>query len=691
MALTDNLKWQIDVNTRGRTDDEFYDHVTGALLTKSSAPTVDTSQLFGAMDLDGTDDHFTQSFPAGLSATFLDSDFTIAVRFLVDPDVAAIKKPLLIGNSAGTQRCDIGVGDTNDLIGGAFDTPSGTDEFETSAVDAGDGKAHVVVWRRSGNNFTLWIDGVKTNDVTTAVGTMGTMNQINVGRRGGTSGTQWHFPGLIFWAAIWSDDISDGDLATLHTSINPFLTEEDGDYVFGTAGSTLHFAPAGAGAGDQIIMETTAGAGALIPTLADVQPTTMPMTFNVWAWDVSALTLLSRPDITVFLGQNRVVDAFTDTNGTALPSHTPDVDDFGGGWAYAAENDTLSTPSSGVTIESNNLRISSGGAGAVIDTDDVNMQIDATIVVDASTNIHTIQFAWQDSANRLSLKITADTGVFQLNQRHIGAAFPNFGNGTFDLSALGEFAVTIVFEDGAVDVYCDGTQVITGAVPPRAVATTATKAGLFSIDQAGSYPVEYGSFSANAEAAAERSLTVSDSTLTPGQTATFTLVGTNYGATIDDVTFAGVAETPANADVNSFDLTAPAQAEYVAGGDHEGTGWYRNVPVISETDAEVSVQIVAPIPANFGVLGALELAEYAPEGLIEGDEVYAVIDGGAGTFFPETCSFLVTSGPLSATIYGYSVSSGAWVAPRSVSDLSPPAVLITTIARPLRRLLHRRA
>ncbi len=517
MAITDNLKWQIDVNSRDRADNEFYNHVAGALMTKNSSPAVNTDQLFGAMDLDGVDDYFTQSFPAGLSATFLDSDFTIAVRFLLDtPDSLVIKKMLGIGNSGSTARCDIGITDTtDDYIAGGFDTPSGTDEFETSTVNAGDGKAHVAVWRRSGNNFTLWIDGVKTIDVTTAVGTMGSMNQINVGRRGGTAANQWYFPGKIYWAAIWDNDISDGDLATLHTSINPFLTEEDGDYFFGTAGSSLHFPPTGAGSGDQIIMQLTAGTALLVPTQADIVPEVMPATFSVWAWDVSTLTLLSRPDITVYIGQNRIVDTFTDTDGTALPDHTPDIDESTLGWAYAAENDTVAVPSSGVTIEGNKLRISAGGAGIVIETESTNQQVRVDIDVDATTQIHTIQFNWQDSANRLSLKINAADGTFQLNQRHLGVAYPGFASGTYDLSALGLFTIDIASVDGAIDVYCEDTQVITAAVPPRALATTATKVGLFSINQSGTYPIEFENFAANAEVPAEITVQTSRESYSP--------------------------------------------------------------------------------------------------------------------------------------------------------------------------------
>lgn len=239
MTIRDNLVFQADVNTRGRSDNNFYDHVTKTLMTATGSPTVDTGQEVNGLTFNGSTQYCSVALPGAISSTICDSNFTIAVRFRLDSlDTLQTKKVFVLGQATSTKRADIGVDSTaDDLIVGAFDAPSGTDEFESGT--AATTSAHVVVWRRSGNNFTLWIDGTKTNDVTTAVGTMSTIDQINIARRGGSAASQWYLPGTVWWVAIYNAAIADADIAKLDDRVNPFVPH------------SLSVATAGSGAATQ--------------------------------------------------------------------------------------------------------------------------------------------------------------------------------------------------------------------------------------------------------------------------------------------------------------------------------------------------------------------------------------------------------------------------------------------------------
>ncbi|MGD2079967.1 MAG: hypothetical protein PVJ36_02400, partial [Nitrospirota bacterium] len=59
-----------------------------------------------------------------------------------------------------------------------------------------------------------------------------------------------------------------------------------------------------------------------------------------------------------------VYDAFTDSNGTALNSHTPDIDVEGSGW----ESITRSAPPGGGDIQGNEARLTTDNGGHVIDS-----------------------------------------------------------------------------------------------------------------------------------------------------------------------------------------------------------------------------------------------------------------------------------------------------------------------------------
>ena len=66
-------------------------------------------------------------------------------------------------------------------------------------------------------------------------------------------------------------------------------------------------------------------------------------------------------------------DSFTDTLGTSLPSHTPDVDTVGGGWTNNSESQTISETNTATENATNSASISS------VDTGQADVVIEATI------------------------------------------------------------------------------------------------------------------------------------------------------------------------------------------------------------------------------------------------------------------------------------------------------------------------
>ncbi len=216
-------KSQLDVNTRGRSDNTFYDHITSTVLSATASPTVGGSGSEQFLTFNGTTQYVQASMPTGLSSTFADGDYTIAAKIKTTGAISANTWVFGFNNAADSRRVNIGLSSASGAPLHGFDTVSGTDCFITGSSDADDTNWHVIVNRRVGTTFSCWLDGTKIGESTVAVGTMGTLDEYCIARRGGST-DNWHFPGSVMWAAVWDNDLSDSEIGELDDVANPFLT-----------------------------------------------------------------------------------------------------------------------------------------------------------------------------------------------------------------------------------------------------------------------------------------------------------------------------------------------------------------------------------------------------------------------------------------------------------------------------------
>ncbi len=222
MGLNTNLKGQWDVNTRGRTDNSFREWVNGVTEILSGGTSLDTSGAYDGINFNGTTGYCRAALPAGLSTTFADVDYTIAVRCKLDttnPTWQAIFGAFASASNA--IRVGLLTEDANgDGLGGHVS--AGASVYLDGATQIDDGAEHVLVQRRVGNVFSLWVDGIKINEQTVAAGTIGALNRISFGINDDAT-PEWPFDGTDKWAAIWDDDKSDADIGLLDNSENPFV------------------------------------------------------------------------------------------------------------------------------------------------------------------------------------------------------------------------------------------------------------------------------------------------------------------------------------------------------------------------------------------------------------------------------------------------------------------------------------
>lgn len=679
MAVADNLIAVYDINMQGNADNAFRERINDVLTTATGSPALENDRIFTGMDFDGSTQWVEiTTMPAGV-ANVCDGDHTLSVCFKAD-NAAPTDYQVIFGlhSSSSNKRAGITLELGNSQVLSAQDNAAaGSDVYLDGGPGSevgGDGTWHVATHRRSGNVISLWLDGVKIDEQTVTLGTFGVVDRITIGRQGGAA-NRWPFDGKVKWAMIWDAAKSDADVQVLHTQLNPSIPDGDGDYAFDTAGATLHYAPAGAEAGDQIIMRITDGDGNLIPTKADINPTVLPTTIDVWAWDVSALTLLERLDQTLILGTNAVQDTFTDANGTLITAHTPDVDELSAGWELAKEYPTASTPVDGVEIQSNQLQINDKERGAQIDgiTNDADFGFDL-VVADQLERLY-VHLLKEDDENFVRLGIRTDTGDLVLDQRHNGVVQGVITNGTGSFTfGVGTYAIRVVTMDESIDVYVNDTLVISGAVPIRPISTSASKVGVFSATRTDSYPINIDNFFLNSEfASVSRSLSFDKASYAPGESIVVTITGDPLDSAVNSATVNGVSESISSASTTGVTIQAPPETDFRGGGDHEGTRFYENIDVeVGDGTDFVSgtIQIVPSVPANFGSAGPVESLVYPPTGLIELDDVYIRVLSGAGTANPETASF-DASELSSIEVLGFSIASGLWLPVRTVNGLNP--------------------
>jgi len=213
--------FQADVNTRGRTDDTFYDHVNDAVMSATGSPTVAGSGNDQYLTFNGSSQYVQTSMPASLSATFADSQYTISARVKSTGAIAAYSHIFGFNNATDSRRVNILFDNTAGYALAGFDTPSGTDVFLNSTTQIDDTNFHVVTMRADGTDLSLWVDGTEVDTDTTTRGTMGTLNELCIARRGGT-GDNWHLAGSVQWVAVWESALTDAQIGELDDLSNPF-------------------------------------------------------------------------------------------------------------------------------------------------------------------------------------------------------------------------------------------------------------------------------------------------------------------------------------------------------------------------------------------------------------------------------------------------------------------------------------
>ncbi len=223
---------QWSVNEQGRSGDTcFFEHVNDTLEDCTNTIGVDTSNAIDGINFDGDNDYVeVGSLPTGLASDFIDGDYTLAVR--VEPDDSTISgfQHIFGVFAAGTDDARYQIYKSEFSGSGGYvaahnDNGGSTDAFIESS-DNGTDEA-VVVLRRDGNEFSLWIDGTEVDTDTVAVGTHGlSWNRFGFGARtdGNLTTSPRYFDGTILWAAAWDTALTDSEIQELDDSAMPFPT-----------------------------------------------------------------------------------------------------------------------------------------------------------------------------------------------------------------------------------------------------------------------------------------------------------------------------------------------------------------------------------------------------------------------------------------------------------------------------------
>lgn len=455
------------------------------------------------------------------------------------------------------------------------------------------------------------------------------------------------------------------DTATISIQITAPIPEHWGVLVSGFETTLL---PGAAAIGDHCYFSTAltnvltdATYGTLNPRVA------LPLTVVAYLYDVSAVAWLSESttfDLEAVVAP-QFVDTFTDTNGTIPSAHTPDTNEFGGAWsAVEKEYAEQSTPVGGVTIQSNELSINtlrgvSYSIGNNVHRAQVKWRV-ATLSDGLSIHIGRL-----NDQNYLNLYMTADFGqTYTIQQKHNNVLTNIIATQAFPWSTGRTYTIDFKREaNSTVEVKIDGLVVATGT-HPSALNSLATRVGVYASGSTAYLPGL--SINADLPGGSDPVMTFDDVTVTPGQTVVAT-ISPALASAVNSVTLNGVTQSFTGASTTGFTFVIPAIANYVAGGSHVATPWYENIAVSATNGAATVVttlQIVAPIPANYGTVIAPPW-KYFPSGAKEGDRCFVEIVSGAGTATPKSFDFIESENTI-VHIYCFNVASVSWLARRVV-------------------------
>lgn len=221
-ALADNMEGQWDINTRGRSDNDWYDHVNAVAESSTGSPSTTTGDGgYTGMVYDGSDDETDLTFPSGLSSTFANGAFTLAVRVVIDG--SADFEFIFGAYASGSDRANILKNGDNYAEASVRNSSDGTDP--AGSTDLSGTTEHVIVFRRTSTgtaDFELWVDGSEVSSVSGST-TITSSTDMAIGGWGPNTDGFWElFEGEVYWAAVWDRSLSDAEIGELDDSENPF-------------------------------------------------------------------------------------------------------------------------------------------------------------------------------------------------------------------------------------------------------------------------------------------------------------------------------------------------------------------------------------------------------------------------------------------------------------------------------------
>lgn len=484
---------------------------------------------------------------------------------------------------------------------------------------------------------------------------------------------------LIRWNQTLTLTVTDNDGSGTDTIvIQPPVTDH-----FDAQGATTDYPVTGSATGDDVYIHIVSGNGEGLPALCGIQGSTVPTTFNVMCFDISAdKWLTARQEVINVSGSGlagEYADAFTDTNSTAITSHTPDTDTVGTGYRVEKDVSTSAAVSNAVDIQSNQVRINDANEGFVIDvgTTEPDFTIDWALQVGDTTKSAIVQVRRKDDTEHVHVLFRQTDSLIRINERvastNVGVTGTNEATYTFDANTTYTLRVQVV--GNQITVYVNDVQQLQVA-STRDPASDATDIGVFS---GSTYPIYFDN--ANCESdyvASSRTISFDAATYNPGDTVTVTVGGGVLANTTYTGTLNGVTATLGSKTTSGCTLTIPGYDEFDAAGAHATTGWYRNLAVQLDDGTNTpsaTLQIVPDVAANFGVLGAGPYV-YAPVGSDIGDECYVRVISGSGTAYPENCNII---GSGSGEVMVFDVINGAWLDTYEVGSFSGSGLLSSRV------------
>ena len=480
--------------------------------------------------------------------------------------------------------------------------------------------------------------------------------------------------GQAITLTVQDDDGTDTDTIT----ITPPVSDH-----FGTlAGGVFDYAPTGAADTDDCYVHVASGDGEGLPIIAGFQGNTVPcvvhfMTFdssaNKWlALDYATDNGLRQFNIATLTGA--YADTFTAANDTVITDHTPTTNTVGGSYTIEKDVSTAAAVANAVTIQSDRVRINDPNEGFVkfVGTVEPDFSVDWVLQPGDTAKSALIHVRRVDDTEHVHVNFVQSSGLIRVNERvasvNIAITGDNdttytagfLANTTYRLRVLVEGSVISVYVNDVLQVQCTST---------RSPSSSATKVGVFSSGGAGAVPVYFDDANCETDYSGVRTLTFSDSTPSPGDTITCTVVGSDFAGTIDVCTINGIAVTPSGADLNSCNITIPTIGAYDAAGAHAVTPWAENIEISIGDGVGVAavstIQITAPVPANYAVVGSGALV-YPPVGTETDMVAYVHVVSGAGTADASRLNFIATESS-EVWFMVYDPSAISWLARREQS------------------------